>query len=133
MKRSLKSHDLWLNIRKSLSTFVDSRIGYGMTWILRGEYWRSYYATTQGAQFWPLESIIRSGEEMEKDINHRIQVSWVKWRNISVVICVRKAPLKSLKEIKFQEEKSNVLEIRMLQWMSGHTRKDIIMKWNNTC
>ena len=89
--------------------------------------------------------IIQNDGEMEGDVNHRIQAGWMKWRSASGVICDRKVPLK-LKG-KFyrtairpamlygtecwaiksqQEQKLSVAEMRMLRWMSGHTRLDRI-------
>ena len=90
-----------------------------------------------------LGSIIQSNGEIDGDVIHRIQAGWMKWRNASGFICDRKIPNK-LKG-KFyrtairpamlygsecwalkgqQEQKMGVAEMRMLRWMSGHTRKD---------
>ena len=90
-----------------------------------------------------LGSIIQSNGEIDGDVIHRIQAGWMKWRNASGFICDRKIPNK-LKG-KFyrtairpamlygsecwalkgqQEQKMGVTEMRMLRWMSGHTRKD---------
>ena len=96
-----------------------------------------------------LGSIIQSNGEIDGDVTHRIQAGWMKWRNASGVICDRKIPNK-LKG-KFyrtairpallygsecwalkgqQEQKMGVTEMRMLRWMSEHTKKD---KLRNGC
>ena len=88
-----------------------------------------------------LGSIIQNDGEIEGDIIHRIQAGWSKWRNTSSVICDKKVPLKlkgkfycttMLYETKCwgvksqQENNLNVAEMRMLHWMSWHTRQDRI-------
>jgi len=44
-----------------------------------------------------LGSLVQSDGEIEADVNHRIQVGWLKWRRVSGVSCDKKVPLK-LKE-----------------------------------
>ena len=39
-----------------------------------------------------LESIIQSNGEIHRDVNHRIQVGWLKWRAATGVPCDRKFP-----------------------------------------
>ncbi|KAF7808226.1 sacsin isoform X2 [Senna tora] len=92
-----------------------------------------------------LGTIIQNNGEIEEDVNHRIQAGWMKWRKASDVICDKKVPLKLKGKfyrtairpallygtecwaIKSQHEhKFNVAEMRMLRWMSGHTRMDRI-------
>ena len=96
-----------------------------------------------------LGSIIEENGEINKDVTHRIQAGWNKWRSASSILCDRKIPLK-LKG-KFyrtairpamlygsecwatrydQEQKMRVAEMRMLRWMCGHTRVDRI---SNEC
>ncbi|KAI0526895.1 hypothetical protein KFK09_002488 [Dendrobium nobile] len=41
-----------------------------------------------------LESIVQSDSEINGDIISRIQVGWLKWRNVSGLLCDRKVPLK---------------------------------------
>ena len=41
-----------------------------------------------------LISIIQSNGEIDGDLIHRIQVGWMKWRNVLGVICNRKIPNK---------------------------------------
>jgi len=103
----------------------------------------------QVSKFRYLGSILQRDGEIDGDVTHRIQAGWTKWRNASGVLCDRKIPLK-LKG-KFyrtavrpamlygsecwavkgqQEHKMGVAEMRMLRWMSGHTRKD---KIRNDC
>ncbi|KAM7518030.1 hypothetical protein LguiB_016992 [Lonicera macranthoides] len=92
-----------------------------------------------------LGSIIQEDGEIEGDVNHRIQVGWLKWRKASGVLCDKKVPLKLKGKfyrtavrpamlygtecwaVKSQHEnKLNVAEMRMLRWMSGKNRKDKI-------
>ncbi|QHO57433.1 TIR-NBS-LRR type disease resistance protein [Arachis hypogaea] len=83
--------------------------------------------------------------EIEHDVNHRIQAGWSKWRSASGFICDKKVPLK-LKGKFYRtairpamlygtecwvakgehEHKLSVEEMKMLRWMSGHTRLDKI-------
>ena len=92
-----------------------------------------------------LGSIIQEDGGIDKDVTHRIQVGWNKWRNASSILCDRKVPLK-LKGKFYKtairpamlygsecwgtnyahEQKMRVAEMRMLRWMSGHTRLDKI-------
>ena len=37
-----------------------------------------------------LGSIIQSNGEIDRDVTHMIQAGWMKWRNVSGVICDRK-------------------------------------------
>ena len=46
----------------------------------------------QFTQFKYLGSIIQNN--VEKDINHRIQAGWMKWRSVSSVLCDKRVPLK---------------------------------------
>jgi hypothetical protein len=99
----------------------------------------------QVTRFKYLGSVIQNDGEIEEDVNHRIQAGWMKWRSASGVICDRKVPLKLKGKfyrtairpamlygtecwaVKSQQEhKLSVAEMRMLRWMSGHTRLDRI-------
>ena len=92
-----------------------------------------------------LGSILQKNEELDGDLNHRIQVGWMKWKSASGMLCDHRMPLK-LKEkfyrttirltmlygtecgaVKHQHVHTmGVAEMRMLRWMCGHTRKDKI-------
>ena len=92
-----------------------------------------------------LGCIIQDNGEIEHDVNHRIQAGWSKWRSASGFICDKKVPLK-LKGKFYRtairpailygtecwaakgehEHKLSVAEMKMLRWMSGHTRLDKI-------
>ena len=92
-----------------------------------------------------LGCIIQDNGEIEQDVNHRIQAGWSKWRSASGFICDKKVPLK-LKGKFYRtairpamlygtecwaakgehEHKLSVAEMKMLRWMSGHTRLDKI-------
>ena len=41
-----------------------------------------------------LRSIIENDEEIEDDVNHKIQAGWLKWRRESGILCDTKVPLK---------------------------------------
>ena len=41
-----------------------------------------------------LRSVIQRDEEIDGDVNHRIQASWLKWRAATAVLCDRKFPSK---------------------------------------
>ncbi|MED6123750.1 hypothetical protein PIB30_118080 [Stylosanthes scabra] len=92
-----------------------------------------------------LGCIIQDNGEIDEDVNHRIQAGWLKWRSASDFICDKKVPLK-LKGKFYRttirpailygteywaakgehEHKLSVAEMKMLRWMSGHTRLDKI-------
>ena len=92
-----------------------------------------------------LGSIIQRDEEIDGDVNHRIQVGWLNWRAAAAVLCDKKFPSKvkgkfyratirptllygtecwSIKKI--FKHKMEVTEMRMLRWMCGHTLMDRI-------
>ncbi|KAF3651799.1 hypothetical protein FXO37_17836 [Capsicum annuum] len=87
--------------------------------------------------------MIQGNGEIGEDVTHRIRAEWLKLRLASRVLCDKKVPLK-LKS-KFYRvvvrlamlyeaecwpvknshiQKLKVTEMRMLQWMCGHIRKD---------
>ena len=55
------------------------------------------YIIPQITRFTYLGSIVQNDGEIEADVNHRIQVGWLKWKRVSSVLCDKKVPLK-LKE-----------------------------------
>ena len=40
-----------------------------------------------------LSSIIQKDEEINSNVNHKIQAGWLKWRNAKGVLCDRNIPL----------------------------------------
>ena len=81
----------------------------------------------------------------QADVNHRIRIGWMKWKEVSGVMCDRKIPVelkdKLFKTIirpamtygsecwavaKKDENKFNSGEMRMLRWARGKTRLDHI-------
>jgi len=99
----------------------------------------------QVTRFKYLGSIVQNDREIEADVSHRIQAGWLKWRRASGVLCDKKVPLKLKGKfyqttvrptllygtecwaVKSQHENQvSVAEMRMLRWMSGKTRHDMI-------
>ncbi|KAM2568845.1 hypothetical protein TB2_009032 [Malus domestica] len=92
-----------------------------------------------------LESILQKNRKLDRNLNHRIQAGWMKWKSASVLLCGCRMPLKLKGEfyrtsirpsmlygiecwvVKHQHiHKISVAEMRMLRWMCGHTRNDKI-------
>ncbi|XP_060216871.1 uncharacterized protein LOC132644299 [Lycium barbarum] len=92
-----------------------------------------------------LGSIIQGDGEIDADVAHRIGDGWVKWRLAFGVLCDKKVSprLKGkfyrvvVRPTFFYEaecwpvknahiQKMNVVEMRMLRWMCGHIRRDMI-------
>ncbi|KAI8556243.1 hypothetical protein RHMOL_Rhmol05G0237300 [Rhododendron molle] len=90
-------------------------------------------------------SIISSDGETADDVTHTIQVGWLKWRSATGVLCDKRVPTKLKRKfygtsirpmmlygtecwpIKKQHvNKLSVAEMRMLTWMCGKTRRDMI-------
>ena len=88
---------------------------------------------------------MQSNDRIDKDVDHRIQVGWLKWKGPSGVLCDRKVSLKLKGKFyrvdvrptllhgaecwpitKALEQKMKVAEMRMLRWMCGLTRRDMI-------
>ncbi|KAK7258655.1 hypothetical protein RIF29_24237 [Crotalaria pallida] len=103
------------------------------------------HVLAQVPKFKYLGSILQQDAEIEGDVNLRIQAGWMKWRSASGVLCDKKVPLKlkgrfyrtAVRPVILygtecwaakgtQENKLHVAEMRMLRWMSGHTRQDRI-------
>ena len=90
-----------------------------------------------------LKSILQENGGIDKNVTHRIQVGWNKWRNASSILCDCKVLLK-LKGKFYKtairsamlygaecqgtnyehEQKMRVAEMKMLRWMCGHTSLD---------
>ncbi|KAJ7957951.1 Retrovirus-related Pol polyprotein LINE-1 [Quillaja saponaria] len=92
-----------------------------------------------------LGSFIQKDGAIEHDVNHRIKAGWVKWRSASGVLCDPKIPNRLKGKFyksavrpamlygtecwavkKQHSHKMGVAEMRMLRWMTGHTRNDRI-------
>ncbi|XP_070005996.1 uncharacterized protein [Nicotiana sylvestris] len=92
-----------------------------------------------------LGSIIQGDGEIDGDVTHRIGARWMKWRLVSGVLCDKKVPPKFKGKfyrmvvrpmmlyraecwpVKIAHaQKMKVADIRMLRWMCGHTRLDMI-------
>ncbi|KAM3377282.1 hypothetical protein P3S68_009695 [Capsicum galapagoense] len=90
-----------------------------------------------------LGSMIQENGEIDKDVSHRIEAGWTKWRLVSGILCDKKVPLK-LKGKFYRAavrsamlyraecwpvknshvQKLKVAEMRMLCWMCGFTMSD---------
>ena len=77
-----------------------------------------------------LGSIFTSEGGSQADVNNRIRIGWMKWKEVSGVMCDRKMPMTygsgcwAVK--KKDENKLNSAEMRMLRWARGKTRLDHI-------
>jgi hypothetical protein len=92
-----------------------------------------------------LGSMLQKNGDIDKDVSHRIKAGWLKWRQASGVLCDPMVPLKLKGKFyrtvirpamlygaecwppKRQHVKQlSVVEMRMLRWICGHTRRDRI-------
>ncbi|KAK9070519.1 hypothetical protein SSX86_010921 [Deinandra increscens subsp. villosa] len=92
-----------------------------------------------------LGSFMQSDGDIDSDVAHRIRVGWCRWRAATGILCDRRFPVKLKGKFykvvvrsamlygseswaikKTQVRKLEVAEMRMLRWMSGHTRLDKI-------
>jgi len=90
-----------------------------------------------------LGSIIQNDGEINNDVNHRIQTSWLKWRSATGVLCDRNIPLwlkgkfyrTAIRSTllydaecwtikRYHAQKMSVVEMRMFCWMYDNTRRD---------
>ena len=79
----------------------------------------------------------------ERDINNRVKLAWMKWKQLTGVLCDKKVPIKLKDKVykmvikptmtyaaecwavrKKDENRLHVAEMRMLRWIRGKTRKD---------
>ena len=81
--------------------------------------------------------------DINEDVSHRIKAGWMKWRQASGVLCDKRVPQKL--KYKFYRtairpvllygaecwltkrrhvQQISVIEMRMLRWICGHTRRD---------
>ena len=84
-------------------------------------------------------------------VNNRIQIGWMKWKQVSRVMCDMKVPMELKAKVfktsirptmtygsecwaenKKDENKLNAAEMRMLRWASGNTRLDHIRNEDNS-
>jgi hypothetical protein len=92
-----------------------------------------------------LRSMLQSEEEIDEDVSHKIRAGWVKWRQISGVLCDKNVPNKlkgkfyrtAIRPAMMYDaeywatkgqhvQKMSIAEMRMLRWICGHTKKDRI-------
>ena len=90
-----------------------------------------------------LGSTVAHDGELDAEISHRIQSGWRNWKSMSGVLCDKRMSMKVKGKIyktvvrpamvygaetwatkKTQEEKLNVVEMKMLRWACGVTRMD---------
>ncbi len=90
-----------------------------------------------------LGSIFDSNGGAERDINNRTKLAWMKWKQLTGVLCDKKVPIKLKDKVyktvikptmtygaecwavrKKDENRLHVAEMRMLRWIRGKTRKD---------
>ncbi|KAJ8709706.1 hypothetical protein PYW08_009710 [Mythimna loreyi] len=90
-----------------------------------------------------LGSLIQGNGEIDRDVAHRINSGWMKWRQVTGTTCDPRMPLKLKGKIyksvirpvllygsecwalkKTDEKRLHVAEMRMLRWMCGVTRMD---------
>uniref|UniRef100_A0A1S3Y893 Reverse transcriptase domain-containing protein n=1 Tax=Nicotiana tabacum TaxID=4097 RepID=A0A1S3Y893_TOBAC len=73
-----------------------------------------------------LGSIIQDNVEIDENVTHHIREGWMRRRLASGVLCDKNV-LPGLKHVKKSHDQMlKVVEMRMLRWMCGHTRKDMI-------
>jgi hypothetical protein len=89
--------------------------------------------------------MLHSDREIDEYVSHRIRVGWVKWRQVSDILCDKNVSNKLKSKfyrttirpaIMYNAEcwatkgqhiqRMSVVEIWMLRWICGHTRKDQI-------
>jgi hypothetical protein len=95
-----------------------------------------------------LGSMLQKDGDIDEDVSHRIKADWLKWRQASGVLCDPRVPVK-LKDKFYRTvirpamlygaecwptkrrhvQQLSVAEMRMLQWIYGHTRRDRV--WND--
>jgi hypothetical protein len=90
-----------------------------------------------------LGSMLQKDVDIDEDLSHRIKASWLKWRQVSGVLCDHRVPLK-LKDKFYRTairptmlygtecwptkrqhvQQLSVAEMRMLRWICGNIRRD---------
>ena len=94
-----------------------------------------------------LGSIFNSNEGADSDINNRVKLAWMKWKQLTGVLCDNKVPIKLKDNVyktvikptmtygaeylavrKKDENRLQVAEMRMLRWIRGNTRNDHVIQ-----
>jgi hypothetical protein len=95
-----------------------------------------------------LGSMLQKNGGIDEDVSHRIKAGWLKWRQASGVLCDPRVPLKLKGKFyrtairpamlygaeccptkRRHAQQLSVVEMRMLRWICGHTRRDQV--WND--
>jgi hypothetical protein len=90
-----------------------------------------------------LGSMLQKNGDIDEDVSHRIKIGWLKWRQASGVLCDPRVPLKLKGKFyrtvirpamlyraecwhtkRRHVQQLSVVEMRMLRWICGHTRRD---------
>jgi hypothetical protein len=90
-----------------------------------------------------LGSMLQKNGVIDEDVSHRIKAGWLKWRRASDVLCDPRVSLKLKDKFyrtairpailygvecwptkRWHVQQLSVAEMRMLQWICGHTRRD---------
>ena len=90
-----------------------------------------------------LGSFFDSNGGAERDINTRVKLAWMKWKQLTSVLCDKKVPVKLKDKVyktvikptmrygaecravrKKDVNRLHVAEMRMLRWIRGKTRND---------
>ena len=84
-----------------------------------------------------LGSIFDSNGGAERDFNNRVKLAWMKWKQLTGVLCDKKVPITYGAECwavrKKYENRLHVTEMRMLRWIRGKTmQKGPCQKQDNT-
>jgi hypothetical protein len=93
-------------------------------------------------------SMLQKNGDIDEDVSHRIKAGWLKWRQASGILCDPRVPLKLKGKFyrtairpailygaecwptkRRHVQQLSVAEMRMLQWICGHTRRDRV--WND--